>query len=103
MNWASIEGVLRIIVPGICTWLAAKGFHWLGDEGIQAEVAAAAVAVGAVVWSWSTHQPANMIKQVSKLDPNIQISVPKSLSDKHPSIKQLVENSDFKQVLGAEK
>lgn len=102
MNFSidQVNGVLRIVVPGICTWLAAKGFNWLGDEGIQAEVAAVALAVAAVVWSYFTHSPVNTLKRAAKLDPGIRIDVPKRLSDKHPSIKELVQNSDFKQVLG---
>jgi hypothetical protein len=64
--------------------------HWLGDEGIQAEVAAAAVAIAAVVWSYFSHQPAGMIKAIKRIDPGIEVSVPQHVVDKHPSIKQLV-------------
>jgi hypothetical protein len=99
MNIDQINGILRIIVPGICTWLAAKGFHWLGDEGVQAEAAAAVVAIAAMIWSYFTHTPENTIKRAVRLHPDMRIEVPHEISEKHPAVKDLVEDAGVPQVV----
>jgi hypothetical protein len=99
MNIDQINGILRIVVPGICTWLAAKGFHWLGDEGVQAEAAAAVVAIAAMIWSYFTHTPENTIKRAVRLHPDMRIEVPPEIVEKHPAVKDMADDAGMLQVV----
>ena len=99
MNWDQLSGIVRVVVPAICTWLAAKGFSWLGDEGVEAEIGAVVVGVIAIVWSYLHHSEANKLKAAAKIDPTIRIEVPNHIVNSSPAIAQLVDSSSIHNVV----
>ncbi len=113
INQEQVYGILRVIVPVICTWLAAKGFSSFSDVGIVAEITAAAIAVAAVVSSFINHTDAAKLKMAAKIDPQVKIQVPKSLmvynkgvaslvhDDTTPNVTRLNENPQVARGLGA--
>lgn len=91
-NQDQITGILRIIIPVICTWLAAKGFSAFNDAGIVAGITTVAVSLAAVVWSIMTHTDAAKIKSAAAIDPQLKIQVPRSLMIDNKNIASLVHD-----------
>lgn len=85
MNQDQIAGIIRIVVPAVCTWLAAKGFSAFGDAGVIGQISAAAVALAAIAWSILRHTDASKLKAAADVSPGVEVKVPPSLieSDKH--------------------
>jgi glycine cleavage system regulatory protein len=83
MNQDQVTGILRVVVPAVCTWLASQGFSMFGDSAIVVQITAALVAVFAVVWSFMKHTTAAKIEAVAAIDTGsndkVKVSVPVSL------------------------
>jgi len=92
MNLDQINGIARVVVPVFCAWLAAKGFNWLGDEGVQAEIAAVVIGIIAVAWSWWTHSDAQKIKAAARVDPQIKIQIPDHVINSNRHIADAVRD-----------
>ena len=97
-NQDQITGILRIVIPVICTWLAAKGFSAFSDTGIVAGVTTVAVSIAAVVWSIITHTDAAKIKSAAAIDPQVQIQVPRTLMIDNKNIASLVHDDTVPNV-----
>ena len=97
-NQDQIAAVLRIIIPVICTWLAARGFPWLGDAAIVAQVTAVVISIAAIVWSAFKHTDAAKIKSAAEVDPQVQIQVPRALEVTDKSVAKLVQDSTVPNV-----
>lgn len=54
MDFNSIAGVLRAVVPAILAYVVAKG--WIAETAV-ADITAATVAVAAAVWSVFSNKP----------------------------------------------
>lgn len=67
MNQDQVLGILRIIVPAVCTWLAAKGFSTFGDAGVVAQISAAVVGIAAVAWSFHSHTETSKLNAVTAM------------------------------------
>ena len=92
INQEQVYGILRVIIPVICTWLAAKGFSAFSDVGIVADITAAAVAVAAVISSFLNHTDAAKLKAAANTDPQVQIQVPRSLMVSNKGVASLVHD-----------
>lgn len=66
VNQEQVKGVLRVVVPPVLTYLAAKGVIGADTTG---ELAAVAVTVGASVWSFLVHRPDNVAATALANDP----------------------------------
>lgn len=91
-NQDQITGILRIIIPVACAWLAAKGFSAFSDAGIVAQVTTIIISLAAVVWSVITHTDSAKIKSAAAIDPQVQIQVPRSLMIDNKKIASLVHD-----------
>ncbi len=80
MNQDQVSGIIRAIAPALLAYLVGKG--WVG-EGSVADITAAAVAIGAAIWSFfnnttahkmtaSIHEP-TAVEVAKKLPPTIQV------------------------------
>jgi hypothetical protein len=98
INQEQVIGVLRIIIPAACAWLAAKGFSALSDSGIVAEITAAAIAVFAVVWSFLAHTDAAKIKSAAAIDPQVKIQIPRELMVTNKAVASLVHDDSTPNV-----
>jgi hypothetical protein len=92
MNFDQITAVLRVIVPTLCAWLAARGFSGLSDAGTVATVTTAVVAVGASIWSIYIHTDASKLKSAARVDPGIQVVVPQQVADASPAISTVIKD-----------
>jgi hypothetical protein len=98
MNEDQATGVLRVIVPAICTWLASQGFAMFGDSAIVVQITAAVVAIGAVVWSFLKHTDSAKLQAAAAIDPNIDIKVPVNVLAKDDNVAKLVADSTVPNV-----
>lgn len=92
MNQDQFAGMVRVVVPVGCAWLAAKGFSFFSDSGTIAEISAAVVAVGAVVWSFISHTNVAKLKAAADTDPNVVVQVPVSMMIKDKQVASLVHD-----------
>jgi hypothetical protein len=98
MNTDQMTGLVRILVPALCAWLAAKGFDWFGDEGVVAQIGAVVVGIAALVWSYFRHTNASNLKAAAQIDPTIKIEVPNHIADSDPAIAKLVDTSPIHNI-----
>ena len=98
MNYEQITGVLKIAVPFICAWLAAKGLSGLGDTSVVAAITTAVIALGAAGWSFLAHTDAAKLKAAAAVDPSIKIVVPSAVAAANPSIQAVVNDSNVPNV-----
>jgi hypothetical protein len=92
MNQDQIGGIARIIVPAVCTWLAAKGMSWFGDEGVAAQITVIVIAVAALVWSYFSHTNAAKLRAAAAIDPALTISVPEHVVTDDLGVARLVHD-----------
>ncbi len=92
MNQDQINGMLRILVPAICSWLASQGISVLDDSNVVSGIIAALIAVGAVAWSIFVHTNSAKIASVSEIDRSIKIEVPNKLAVSDEKIYKMVVN-----------
>jgi len=97
-NQDQITGILHIIIPVVCTWLAAKGFSAFSDAGIVAEVTTVVISLVAVVWSIMTHTASAKLRSAAAVDPQVQIQVPRSLKVYNKNIASLVHDDSVPNV-----
>jgi hypothetical protein len=79
MNQDQLNGTLRIVVPAICAWLAAKGLSVLGNEqviGYVVQIAAAGIGLAAAVMSFKAHSTAGKLEAAAAIDKKLKIEVP---------------------------
>lgn len=93
MNVEQINGILRIVVPMVCTFLAAHWLPRLGDTAVVAQVTAAVLGVAAAVWSYFSHTNAAVLQQAAKLNPDIVIKVPEQVIIKDAGVASVVGDS----------
>jgi hypothetical protein len=98
MNQDQISGIIRILVPAVCTWLAAKGFNWFGDEGVQAQVAVVIVGVASLVWSYFSHTDSARLRSAAAVDPSIRIAVPEHVVAVNPEVAKVVHDETVPNV-----
>ena len=55
MDWNTISGILRAVIPAILAYVVAKGYL---SQSAVADVTSAIVTLAAAVWSVSTNLPA---------------------------------------------
>jgi hypothetical protein len=99
MNSDQIGGILRVAVPTVCAWLAAKGFSVLSDSGLVAEITTAVIAVGAAVWSVVVHTNAAKIKAVVAISPEMKVMVPNAVIGTDDKIAALVADTKVPNVV----
>lgn len=99
MNQDQVAGILRIVVPAVCTWLAAKGFSAFGDAGVVAQITAVAVALAAIAWSFLRHTDAAKLEAAANVDPQVEVKVPQSLVNTNLQIANLVDNASVPNVV----
>ncbi len=92
INQAQVVGALRIIIPMICTWAAAKGFTALSDSGVVADIVTVAIGLVAVIYSYLAHTDAAKIRSAADVDPKIQIQVPRELMVYNKGVASLVHD-----------
>lgn len=90
MNQDQISGIVRIIIPMVCTWLAAKGFNWFGDEGVPAQIAVVVVGIASLVWSYFSHTDSARLRAAAEVDPGIRIAVPEHVVAVNPEVARVV-------------
>jgi hypothetical protein len=98
VNQDQISGILRVVVPALCTWFAAKGLSWFGDEGVQAQLAAVVVGIAALVWSYFSHTNANKLRAAAAINPDIKIDVPTHVVTADPSLAKVVDDDKVRNV-----
>jgi hypothetical protein len=98
MNQDQLVGISRIVVPAVCTWLAAKGFSFLGDTGLQGQIVAIVVGVGAVVWSYYTHTDSAKLRSAAGVDSQISIEVPNRVMANDQGVADLVMDNNVPNV-----
>lgn len=91
-NQAQVVGALRIILPMIFTWLAAKGFSIFSDSGVAATITTVVIGLVAVIYSLRAHTDAAKLKAAADVDPKIQIQVPKELMVYNKGVASLVHD-----------
>jgi hypothetical protein len=101
MNQDQISGMVRIIVPAVCAWLAAKGFSWFGDEGVPAQIAVVVVGIASLVWSYFSHSDSSRLRSAAAIDPQIKISVPEYVIANNPEVARVVHDDDVQNVTEA--
>lgn len=101
MNQDQLIGIARIIIPAVCTWLAAKGLSAFGDAGIVAQITALVIGAIAVGWSFYSHTDAAKIKAAAKIDPEVKIVVPANVIASSKSIQTLVHDDNVPNVTGS--
>lgn len=65
MNYEQITGIIRAVLPAVLAYAVAKG--WIAESSVG-DIVAAAVAVGAAVWSVLTHTSARTVATVAAMD-----------------------------------
>lgn len=98
MNQDQIAGIVRILVPSVCAWLAAKGLPWLGNADVVAQVTTAVIAGLAVAWSIWRHTNAQKLKAAADVDPGVQITVPQKVADADSKVKAVVADASVPNV-----
>jgi hypothetical protein len=98
INQEQVIGVLRVIIPVVCTWLVAKGFSAFSDAGIVAEITTTAIAIVAVVFAFLAHTDAAKIKSAAAVDPQVEIQVPRGLMVTNKGIASLVHDDNTPNV-----
>ncbi len=98
MNQDQISGIVRIVVPMVCTWLAAKGFSWFGDEGVPAQVAVVVVGIASLVWSFFSHTDSARLRAAAEVDPAISIAVPEHVVANNPEVARVVHDDSVPNV-----
>lgn len=91
-NQDQVAGIIRIIVPAVCTWLAAKGFSAFGDAGLVAQISAVVIGVAAIAWSFISHTDSSRLKSAAAVDPQVEVQVPSSLMISDPRVANLVHD-----------
>ncbi len=97
-NQDQITGILRVLIPVICTWLAAKGFTVFSDTGIVGDIITVVVSLIAMVWAVMTHTDSAKIKSAAAIDPQLQIQVPRSLMIDNKKVASLVHDDTVPNV-----
>jgi hypothetical protein len=95
MNQDQLNGTLRIVVPAICAWLAAKGLSVLGNEqviGYVVQIAAAGIGLAAAVMSFKAHTTAAKLEAVAAIDPKVEIKVPLHVIVEDEKVAALVKD-----------
>lgn len=99
VNQDQVAGILRILIPAVCTWLAAKGFSAFGDTGLVGQLTAVAIGVAALAWSFLSHTDASRLKSAAAVDPQVQVHVPSSLMASDPHVASLVRDDSVPNVI----
>lgn len=102
-NQDQLNGMLRIAVPAVCAWLAARGFDWFSDQAVQANIVMVLVALAALAWSWFEHSNAAKLQKAAKLDPAIEIKVPAKLVADDPGVASVVDSRQTPNVVEIKK
>lgn len=102
INQDQIAGIIRVVIPVICTWLATRGFSMFGSAEVVAEITAAAIAIVAVSWSFLAHTDTAKLKSAAAIDPNIKIQVPRDLMASNKDIASLVHDDTVPNVTRAD-
>ena len=92
-NQDQITGILRIIVPVICTWLATSGFSLVGSAEVQAQILAIATGLISVIWSYFAWRNSSKIKNAANIDPQIKIIVPQHVAAADSGIAAVVKDN----------
>lgn len=92
MNQEQIIGMLRVIVPAACMWLATQGFSFFGDAAVVAQVVSALIAVVAVVYSFLAHTNAAKLASAATVDPKVKVLVPDHVAENDEKVAALVAN-----------
>ena len=92
MNQEQVVGMLRVIVPAACVWLASQGFSFFGDAAVVAQVVSALIAIIAVVYSFLAHTNAAKLAAAAAVDPKVKILVPDHVAAEDEKVAALVAN-----------
>lgn len=101
-NQDQITGVLRVVIPMLCTWLATMGISALGDANIVAQITTVAIGVVAVVWTLWAHTNAQKLKAAAAIDPHISIQVPERVIVNDVHIGAVVADKNIPNVTSKE-
>lgn len=92
MNQEQLVGMLRVVIPAACMWLASQGFSFFGDAGVVAQIVAALIAVVAVGYSFVAHTNAAKLASAAAVDPKVKILVPDHVAKDDEKVAALVAN-----------
>lgn len=98
MNQEQVTSFVRIIVPVIAAWLAAKGVPGLGDPGIVAQIISIAIGVVALAWGFWAHTNTSKIISAAAVDPEVRIQIPPHVMAASPGIKDVVNDTSIPNV-----
>lgn len=99
INQDQVTGVIRILVPAVCTWLAAKGWSMFGDTGVQAQVIVIAIGIVSITWSFFDHSDSAKMKAVARIDPGVKVTVPDHVTDNNNSVRTVVDDARYPNVV----
>lgn len=93
LNLAQVNGIVRILIPAICAFLATHGLSYLGSADVQTQVVAVVLALAAAVWSYFAHSNAAVLKNAANIDPGIAIKVPDHIAAKDHAVQKLIDDN----------
>jgi hypothetical protein len=93
MNQEQVTALIRPIVVGFLTFLAAKGIPGVTDPGVI--TLATSVVGGAIMLAWAVwaHTNTSKIANAAGVDPEIKIQIPPHVEATSPGIAKLVKDN----------
>ncbi len=76
MTYLQIAAILRILVPVLLTYMI--GQHWIPVDTPIDQAVTAVITIGSILWSFSAHSPAALVRAVKRMPEVRQILLRRS-------------------------